>query len=189
MPIKRYKSDADNVILNALEALDSDVRVTGSNVGAADILEVYSIYNRKLISGVPSTELARSLIKFPMADIISDRNAGILPASGSVTFRLKLFNAKHSFSLPYKYTLEVLPVSASWEEGDGLDLEAYTDKTNDDLGSNWIMRNSTPISEITKVTFNDATKDNYASGEDSDSYGTTYLTIYNEQSAFNFYFS
>ena len=43
MAIKRYTATADNTITNAYK-LDMLTRATGSNMGAADILEVFSIY-------------------------------------------------------------------------------------------------------------------------------------------------
>ena len=60
--------------------------------------------------------------------------------SGNVEFYLKLYNAKHPFTLPSQYDLNVLAISSSWQEGVGLDMEEYKDLTYDQLGSNWIKR-------------------------------------------------
>ena len=62
-----------------------------------------------------------------MTDIRANRTAGTLPASGSVSFYLKLFNAKTPFTLPQDFTLVVAPVSMSWMEGSGLDMDEYQD--------------------------------------------------------------
>jgi len=51
MAIKRYNAIADNTISNAWQS-NLSKRATGSNMGAADILEVYSIYNRAYTSSV-----------------------------------------------------------------------------------------------------------------------------------------
>ena len=65
----------------------------------------------------------------------------MIPQSGSVKFYLRLFNARHSEQLPRDYTANILAVSQSWEEGTGLDMEGYTDKTKDHIkGSNWKNR-------------------------------------------------
>jgi len=136
MAIKRYFANKDNTITDAFEA-NLVTRGTGSNMGASDILEVFSIYGQANSSSVEKT---RFLIEFPMAGIQSDRTIGTLPASGNVEFYLNLYNAKHPFTLPSDYTLNVLAVSASWQEGVGLDMENYTDLTYDQLGSNWIKR-------------------------------------------------
>lgn len=136
MAIKRYFANADNTITNAFQA-DLSTRGTGSNMGQADILEVFSIYAQQSST---STELSRVLIQFPVSDISSDRTAGSIPASGSVSFYLKLFNAEHPHTLPKNYKLVVEGVSGSWEEGNGLDMEGYTDLTYGKIGSNWTNR-------------------------------------------------
>ncbi len=136
MSIKRYFSNADTTITNAFKE-DLAYRGTGSNMGAADILEVFQIHAQQSTS---SSELCRSLIKFPVTDVISDRSAGTIPASGSVSFYLRLYNAEHSRTTPSGYVMDVVPVSASWQEGNGLDMEQYSDKTYDQVGANWIKR-------------------------------------------------
>ena len=60
MPIKKYFANADNVITNTYSGTSSDLRNTGSNAGAADIIEVYSLYDRR---GQEGQELTRALIQ------------------------------------------------------------------------------------------------------------------------------
>ena len=115
MAIKRYFANKDNTISNAFRS-DLETRGTGSNMGASDILEVFSIYGQANSSSV---ELTRFLIEFPMTGIEADRAAGKVPVSGNVEFYLKLYNAKHPFTLPSQYDLNVLAISASWQEGCG----------------------------------------------------------------------
>ena len=138
MSIKKYFAIADNTITNAFEE-NLSTRGTGSNMGQSDILEVFSIYAQQ---STGSSELARSLIQFNIPSITSDRAAGTIPVSGSVSFYLKLYNAEHSLTLPRNYHLEVNSISANWEEGNGLDMDNYTDLTYDFTGSNWIKRAS-----------------------------------------------
>ena len=119
MGIKRYTAISDNTITNAYEA-DLVTRGTGSNMGLADSLEVFSIYAQ---ANSASYEQTRILTKFPVvtADatttIQSDRTAGTIPASGSVDFYLRLFNVKHTATLPRNFTLVISPISQSWQEG------------------------------------------------------------------------
>ena len=134
MAIKRYKADADNTIVNAYES-NLRTRATGSNMGQADVSEVYSIYGRESTS---SAELSRVLTKFDIASIESDRTAGAIPANGSVSFYLRLFNAETSKTVPRNFTLVAQAISKSWTEGDGLDLENYKDSGV----SNWISASS-----------------------------------------------
>jgi len=141
MAIKRYKADADNTIVNAYQA-NMETRGTGSNAGAADVLEVFSIYGRQSTS---SAELSRILVKFPISTISTDRTATTIPASGSVSFYLRLFNAASSQTVPIDYKLVVNAVSQSWQEGDGLDLAGYKDLTKGNIGSNWMSASNTTV--------------------------------------------
>ena len=75
MAIKKYIADKDNTITNAFD-LNLSTRATGSNMGAADILEVFSIYGQETTSSI---ELSRALVQFPVSDVISDRAAGTVP--------------------------------------------------------------------------------------------------------------
>ena len=140
MAIKRYIANSDNTITNAYKS-DLTTRATGSNMGQSDVLEVFSIFAQATST---SDELSRILINFPISDISSDRSSGILPASGSVNFFIKLYNAEHTETLPRNYTLSVHGASGSWEEGIGLDMDTYTDLTNDHIGSNWISSQGNP---------------------------------------------
>ena len=147
MSILRYTASLDNTITNAFEE-NLTTRGTGSNMGLADTLEVFSIYAQ---ANSASVELSRFLIQFPTSQISTDRTAGTLPASGSVTWKLKLYNAPHYNPVPRSFDLQVSAVSASWQEGTGLDMEGYTDLTDDGIGSNWINANNSFTSA--SVTF------------------------------------
>ena len=138
--IRRYTASADTTIVNAYQP-NLVTRGTGSNAGVADVLETYSIYGRQQATSSTyqaSQELSRILIKFPVSGISADRTAGTIPASGSVKFYLRLFNAEHSKTVPLDYKLNVLPISQSWQEGVGLDLEGYADLTKGNPGANWM---------------------------------------------------
>jgi len=136
MGVKRYWAKSDNTITNAYEE-NLTTRGTGSNMGASDILEVFSIYAQ---ASSASAEESKALLKFNVTasskSIQADRTAGTIPASGSVSFYLRVFNAKHGQTLPKNYTMDIAAVSGSWQEGTGLDMETYKDKGE----SNWINR-------------------------------------------------
>jgi len=140
MSIKRYIANADNTIVNTYQD-DMSTRATGSNSGKADVVEVYSIWERQQLSSSATTgsqELSRVLMKFPVSQISASRVSGSIPASGSVNFYLKVFESSHSRTIPSDFKFVVQAVSRSWEEGDGLDLETYTDLTKNQVGSNWV---------------------------------------------------
>jgi len=139
MGIKRFIADKDTTITNAYRPslLDTD-RATGSNMGMSDVVEVFSIYGQASGSDGKTAELSRALISFPVNNISESRDKNNIPASGSVEFYLRMFNAKHAFTTPSNFTLFISPISASWEEGHGLDMEEYRDITEDGEGSNWM---------------------------------------------------
>ena len=137
--IRRYFATKDNTITNAFEE-DLATRGSGSNMGASDILEVFSIYGQ---ASSASAELSRVLIQFNVNDIIADRNTSKLAASGSVVWYLKMYDAPHSSTVPRDFKIEVLDISREWQEGYGLDMEHYQDLTKGDIGSNWMSASNT----------------------------------------------
>jgi len=139
MAIKRYFATKDNTIANAF-ADNLTTRATGSNMGAADILETFVIHGQTSASiDAANAEQSRAIIEFPINTISSDMSAGILPnSSGSIKFYLKMFNAPHGNTLPEDFTLDIKMLSQSWSEGTGLDMDNYSD-----IGaSNWEKRSS-----------------------------------------------
>ena len=158
MAIKRYWATLDNTITNAyLENLST--RATGSNMGASDILEVFSIYGQSATASVSnaasSSELSRFLIQFPVTgtdSIGSDRTATTIPASGSVSFFLRMFNAPHAQTTPRNFHLTVKPVSGSWQEGTGMDMHGYSDLVNNNDGSNWTVATGTTTAATATIT-------------------------------------
>ena len=130
MTIKRFSASKDNTITNAFKA-GLNARGTNANMGASDIVEVFSIFGQSTTS---SLEQTRILMQFPVDKILAARNAGKIPTSGSVSFKLKLFNAEHSETTPRAFTLSVQPLLQPWSEGVGLDMESYSDLD----ASNWL---------------------------------------------------
>jgi len=135
MGIKRYYANKDATITDAFKS-NLIARATASNMGASDVLEVFSIYGQATTS---SAELSRVLVEFPvMTDLSASRDDSVIPASGSVKFFLKLYNAEHTETLPSDFSLTVAAVSRSWDEGVGLDMETYLDED----AANWTFASS-----------------------------------------------
>lgn len=135
MTIRRYVANKDTTITNAYKQ-NLTTRATDANMGESDVLEVFSIYAQATTS---SLEASRILLEFPIDKIQADRTAELIPASGNVSFVLKLSNCPHSFTLPKKYSISVNPLSRSWDEGYGLDMETYKDTGP----VNWLSASST----------------------------------------------
>jgi len=130
MAIKRYYATKDNTITNAFKS-NLQTRGISGNMGQSDILEVFSIYAQ---ANTSSSELSRILIEFDTNAINTDRINGVIPASGSVNFFLRMYNARHSQTTPSSFTIVTTAISQSWNEGLGLDMEDYSDLD----ASNWI---------------------------------------------------
>jgi hypothetical protein len=135
MTIRRYIANKDTTITNAYQD-DLIRRAVNANMGKSDSLEVFYLYNQ---TGNNTSEKSRILVQFPVENIVNDRQLQLLPPSGSVQFILKMSNVTHPHSLPTDFSLVVNPLSRSWDEGLGLDMEDYKD-----LGeANWISASST----------------------------------------------
>ena len=171
--IRKFYATKDNTITNAFEE-NLVTRGTGSNMGASDILEVFSIYSQ---ASVDSLEKSRALIQFD----ISDRSG--IPTSG-VSWYLKMFNAPHSQTVPRNFTMAVQAVSQSWEEGYGIDMDYYSDLTKNKEGSNWLNASGQKIAEVTKFEFTSDTASDYGAGS-----ATNYVKIYNKDTLFNLWFN
>ncbi len=147
MGIKKFYADKDNTITNAYKSNLSSTG-SGANMGSSDILEIFSIYAQATTSSI---EQSRILISFPINEISASRQTKVIPASGSVKFFLRMYNAKHSQTLPEKYYLHILPINTQawpesvdvsqdegWTEGVGMDMEEYSDAGP----SNWLKARS-----------------------------------------------
>ena len=73
------------------------------------------------------------LVTVPVKEIATNRKAGEIPDSGSVTFKYKMFNAAHGQTTPEKFSIVASPLIRDWSEGSGLDMEEYSDLQS----SNW----------------------------------------------------
>ena len=134
MSIKRFKATKDNTITDAFKA-DLTGRGTSGSMGASDILEVFSIHAQ---ANETSLEKSRIIIEFPVDEISTKRASAEIPKSGSVSFKLKMFNAEHSQTTPSQYWISAHPILQSWTEGSGMNMETYLDEGV----SNWYTANT-----------------------------------------------
>ena len=135
MAYKKFFANKDNTITNASK-FGGTTRATGSNMGLADSVEIFKLYGNITTSSV---EQSRALFEFDTAEINTARTNGQIPASGSVSFYLNLFNAKTPFTTPRNVDLIVQTVSREWDEGRGMDMDEYKD-----LGeSSWVSASTT----------------------------------------------
>lgn len=110
--IYRLYPDSDTVITNYVRR---GVRMTGSNVGACETLQLFSMPFSYLSSSV-----SRILIHFDVSQLPA-------AAASSGSFRLRLFNAQSERSFYQQFPYELLLISGSWDEGYGLDTDEFLD--------------------------------------------------------------
>lgn len=165
MGISRIYPNKDTTIVNSFKD-DLSTRSVKSNTGQSDILEIYSIYSRV---SAESLEKSRILIEFDLSDFPNSLPAG-------TKYYLRLFNAKHSESLPRRFEISVKPISSEWEEGSGLDLIGYSDED----ASSWLARKSNRVSQVLTIKLN---------SEDELDYAQKVITLFDGQDEqYNFYF-
>ena len=131
----------------------------------------------------------------------TDRTAGNIAASGSVSWILKLYNAAHSQNVPNNMFLAIHPITSDWQEGRGLDMEGYSFKGS----ANWVTAKSgssgigtaaTATITITDYTelnggdkvnlvATDGTNYDFVCGENDSTLGTWEATDSNNQTAAN----
>lgn len=148
MAIKRYIADRDTTITNAFKE-NLNTRGTGSNQGESPVLEVFSILGQASTSSALDAsgeekrrERSRALVRFPVSNITTDRTNKLIPVSGNVTWMLRLYNSRHTETLPENFNLEIRSVTSDWEEGFGIDGDEYKDLTHNAVGANWEKRSA-----------------------------------------------
>lgn len=114
-------------------------RLTGANVGKAEELDVFK---RSGISGAigsaGSSSLGRVLMQFDFSKFNELTASGDIPTAG-LTYRLRVNHKSRGCPQPTSYDMTIIPVSASWDEGIGMDVSAYADEGY----ANWEKRTST----------------------------------------------
>jgi len=144
--IKRTYATADTQITNGKR---DNLLFSGnlSNMGRADTGELFSIFNSNGISTQSfQNDQSRLLFKFDIDSILNDSEI----LTSSAAYYLRLYNVAHDCTLPRNYTLVVHPLTKSWEEGDGLDIDNYMDTGS----ANWISASSGVRWENTGSDFN-----------------------------------
>ena len=128
MSVRKYIANKDTTITNAFgEVFDN--RLTGSNAGLADSIEVFSLFGQ-FTSSAAGNEKSRALLQFPIINIQSDIDNSVIE-SGS-NYILRLFSAETPETPPTNFTLVIAPISSSWDEGNGPELSSkdYTGSAN-----------------------------------------------------------
>lgn len=110
-----------------------NVPATASNFGASEIMQVYKVIGLSgALGSAGSGSFSHALIQFDLTSIMQLTASNVAPQNAS--FRLHLFDARHTGSLPNGYDMEVLAVNQPWTEGTGHDIEFSSDLQ----AANWV---------------------------------------------------
>ena len=110
MSFKRYYPTKDTFIANFDPPSVGLKSISGSNMGASEILNLY-----------------RTVENSATASILLDFEPIGLPSVVSHSMILKLFDAQHAETLPTDCNLVISFIEQAWTEGAGHDLDYYTD--------------------------------------------------------------
>jgi hypothetical protein len=123
-------ADKDTFITDVI--ITNTFRADDANVGQAGTLDLFKLHDESTLPGSASgaQEISRILIRFDL-NAFSALTAANQPLSGtrlnSATFRLKMFDVKHSDTVPSNFNVVVYPLSRTFDEGIGYDNFAYQD--------------------------------------------------------------
>lgn len=143
-------------------------RVHNANTGLASSLNLFKLYGITSSGSSPNVELSRILMKFdldPIRTLISSNK--IDTNNGSFSCTLKLFDVNGGQTTPSNFTLNVNPLSRSFDEGLGRDIVLYGDNdvcnflTASRSEGNWVLsganspgHNSEVVDYLTSMTLN-----------------------------------
>lgn len=105
----------------------SNVARTGSNVGSSEMLYLFRVAPLSSSVGETTGSLARILTRFELAEFAALTASTAAPSTG-VSYRLRMKHVKHAKTLPSSFDVEVFPVTKDWDEGRGVDVDAYADR-------------------------------------------------------------
>ena len=116
----------DTYITNKI--MDGTFRAEDANVGRAGTLDLFKLYSESTLSGTTDPiELSRALLKFDLFRV-RELTSSILDIT-SPTFKctLKMKNIAVGQAVPSNFNLILHPLSQSWDEGIGRDVNSFGD--------------------------------------------------------------
>lgn len=126
------KVDKDTYIT---DKIIKGTRKTSSNVGDAATLDLFKLYGSTFSGSTPNVETSRILIKFdldPLRDLVQEKRLDY--SSPSFWCKINLKDVYGGQPTPSNFTVDVFPLSSSFEEGLGKDVVFLSDRD----ACNWI---------------------------------------------------
>lgn len=121
----KFYADKDTYITNRVI---KNVRQYKSNVGDASSLDLYKLYGISSSGSLPNTELTRLLIHFDIDNLRTLYSQNKIDISHpSFKCYMNLYDVYGGQPTPKNFTVQVYPLSASFDEGIGKDVVYYSD--------------------------------------------------------------
>jgi len=106
--------------------IKNSFRATDANTGQAGTLDLFKLYDESTLSGSTTPiELSRILLKFDLSPL--RQLTGSILDLNNFTAKLKLFDVYGGQTVPTNFTMSVLPLSKSFDEGFGRDIVSFKD--------------------------------------------------------------
>ena len=122
---RRLNATSDTYIT---DKIISDKRKKEANVGQAGTLDIFKLHNvTKSGSAAQVTELSRALIKFDLSELKQLTGSVLDYSHPSFKCHMKLFDVYHGNPTPSNFKVEVFPLSRSFSEGIGQDVQYFAD--------------------------------------------------------------
>jgi len=129
---KKISADKDTYITNKFV---NSKQAISSNLGAAGTLDLYKIHGANIVNGMPQNEVSRILMHFDLEGLKKDVKENNLDINDKSFFcKLYLRDVYGGQPTPSNFTIDVFPLSASFDEGFGKDVVKYSDRGL----SNWL---------------------------------------------------
>jgi hypothetical protein len=136
---KTFFADKDTYITNKVI---KSVRKTSSNVGNAGTLDLFKLYGASMSGTLPNTELTRLLIHFDIDKLKTLHESGRIDIGDSSFWcEMHLHDVYGGQPTPNNFTVDVFPLSSSFDEGLGRDIAHYSDYDS----CNWLSSSFTTL--------------------------------------------
>lgn len=118
-------------------------RSLGSNVGQAGTLDLFKLFDETTLLGVTSSivEKTRLLVRFDYTELQALTSSILDYTSSSFRATITLKDIYGGQTTPSNFTVNLLPLSKSFDEGRGTDVVAFRDLD----AANWLTASLSPI--------------------------------------------
>lgn len=118
-------------------------RSLDSNVGQAGTLDLFKLYNETSVAGNTGSifEQTRLLVAFDYSELQALTSSILDYSSGSFNASLVLKDVYGGQTTPSNFTIELLPLSKSFDEGRGTDVVSFRDLD----AANWLTASLSPV--------------------------------------------